>query len=89
HSRGATVDLTLMRCEGAECTPLDMGTEFDFFDPLANTASPRITAQQRANRERLRAAMQRRGFANYPMEWWHYTLTLDPAPTLLYDIPVR
>ena len=89
HSKGATVDLTLMRCDGAKCTPLDMGTEFDFFDPLANTDSPRITAQQRASRERLRMAMERRGFANYPMEWWHYTLKLDPVPALLYDIPVR
>lgn len=89
HSKGATVDLTLLKCEGTKCTPLDMGTAFDFFDPLANTADPRITAAQKANRQRLLDAMVKHGFANYPMEWWHYTLEMRPAPALLYDIPLR
>ena len=42
HSRGATLDLTLLQCDGrdAACTPLDMGTEFDFFGTRANTDSP-------------------------------------------------
>jgi D-alanyl-D-alanine dipeptidase len=66
-----------------------MGTAFDFFDPLANTADPRITAAQKANRQRLLDAMVKHGFANYPMEWWHYTLEMRPAPALLYDIPLR
>src|SRR5690606_32366718 len=58
HSRAATVDLTLLDCTGgAGCVPLDMGTPFDFFDPLANTADPRITPAQRANRDALVEAM--------------------------------
>jgi D-alanyl-D-alanine dipeptidase len=90
HSRGATIDLTLMRCDAsATCTPLDMGTDFDFFDQLANTDSPRVTPQQRANRERLREAMQRAGFGNYPMEWWHYTLSPEPAPATFFDVPIE
>ena len=89
HSRGLTVDLTLARCEAGTCTPLDMGTPFDFFDERAHTDSPRITAQQRAGRERLRDAMARHGFRNYPLEWWHYTLDRgEPQPPLL-DVPVR
>lgn len=90
HSRGATVDLTVMRCEptGA-CEPLDMGTQFDFFDPLANTDSPRITDRQRANRSRLRAAMEQGGFRNYPLEWWHYTLDPEPEPKVFYDFAIR
>lgn len=88
HSRGATVDLTLMRCDG-KCEPLDMGTPFDFFDPRAHTDSPAVTAAQRANRHRLRDAMQAVGFANYPMEWWHYTLPLDPPATQAYDLPIQ
>ena len=90
HSRGATVDLTLMQCnvDGA-CAPLDMGTPFDFFDPLANTDSPDATPEQRVNRHRLRNAMRQAGFRNYPMEWWHYTLDPEPAPGVFYDVPVR
>ncbi|BDU17186.1 M15 family metallopeptidase [Lysobacter auxotrophicus] len=90
HSRGATVDLTLLRCEGsAACVPLDMGTQFDFFDPLANTDSPRITPAQRANRERLRDAMRLAGLKNYPMEWWHFTLDPEPAPKRFFDVPIE
>ena len=90
HSRGATLDLTLLVCdEGGTCTPLDMGTEFDFFDPLANTDSPRIDATQLANRHRLREAMARRGFENYALEWWHYTRRPEPTPLQAYDVPIR
>lgn len=91
HSRGATVDLTLMQCEadGSACRPLDMGTPFDFFDPSANTDSPRATPAQHANRDRLRQAMQRAGFRNYPMEWWHFTLDPEPAPKTFFDVPLK
>lgn len=90
HSRGATVDLTLLDCSGGSaCNPVDMGTDFDFFDPLANTGSKMATAAQREHRLRLKAAMEAAGFRNYPQEWWHYTLALEPAPVLLYDVPVE
>lgn len=90
HSRGATVDVGLLRCRAAlSCEPVDMGTGFDLFDPRANTASPDIGAAQRANRQRLVDAMLAHGFANYPMEWWHYTLQPEPAPRLAHDFPVR
>lgn len=89
HSRGATVDLTLLDCAGGACRPLDMGTPFDFFDPLANTDSPDITPVQRGNRQQLREAMERHGFHNYPMEWWHYTFRPEPSPDLYHDVPVE
>ena len=90
HSRGATVDLTLMRCDASDaCAPLDMGTPFDFFDPLANTDSPGATPEQRANRERLGEAMRRAGLRNYPMEWWHFTLDPEPAPKQFFDVPIE
>lgn len=88
HSRGATLDLTLMRCDGTRCTPLDMGTDFDFFDPRAHTDDPGITATQRANRQRLLHAMTTEGFINYPLEWWHYSLPSAAADTI-YDVPVE
>jgi len=90
HSRGATIDLTLMRCDASgACTPLDMGTDFDFFDPLANTDSPHATPEQRANRNRLRDAMRSAGLRNYPMEWWHFTLDPEPAPSTFFDVPIE
>jgi D-alanyl-D-alanine dipeptidase len=89
HSRAATVDLTLERCADGACAPLDMGTDFDLFGPRANTGSPLASPAQRANRERLRKAMAAQGFRNYPLEWWHYTLSPEPAPDLMYDVPVE
>jgi D-alanyl-D-alanine dipeptidase len=90
HSRGATLDLTLLDCSGGHaCEPVDMGTQFDFFDPRANTESPLATLAQRQNRQRLRTAMEAAGFSNYSQEWWHYTLALVPAPVLLYDVPIE
>lgn len=88
HSRGATVDLTLLQCTDAGCEPLHMGTPFDLFDPLSSTDAPVPEAAQ-ANRQRLLAAMQIRGFGNYPQEWWHYTLQPEPDPCTAYDVPVR
>ena len=89
HSRGATIDLTLARCEGQTCTELDMGTSYDYFDELAHTDAPGIGTQQRRNRDLLRSAMREQGFANYELEWWHYTLSPEPKPQLMYDVPVR
>jgi CubicO group peptidase (beta-lactamase class C family)/D-alanyl-D-alanine dipeptidase len=91
HSRGATADLTLMRCDDRDthCAPFDMGTGFDWFGIQAHTDWPQATPAEHANRERLRSAMQREGFANYPMEWWHYTLSPEPSPHVMFDVPVR
>lgn len=89
HSRGATTDLGLLRCDAtAHCEPLDMGTPFDFFGERANTDFPGISDTQRADRKRLQVAMESAGFANYPMEWWHYTLKPEPTPLLQYDVPI-
>jgi D-alanyl-D-alanine dipeptidase len=91
HSRGGTMDLTLQQCDahGAHCTPLDMGTPFDFFDVRAHTDAPDVTPAQHANRLRLRTAMEREGFKNYPLEWWHYTWAAEPTPHTIYDVPVK
>jgi len=91
HSRGATVDLTLMQCDAtdAHCAPLDMGTDFDYFGTLANTDSPEASAAQHTNREILKRAMEREGFRHYAMEWWHYTLSPEPSPDTIYDVAVQ
>jgi D-alanyl-D-alanine dipeptidase len=70
HSLGATVDIGLTKA-GA---PLDFGSGFDLFDSRSATGSKAVSPQAQANRAKLAALMGRHGFANYPREWWHYTL---------------
>ena len=91
HSRGATMDLTLEQCDrsGRKCTPLDMGTDFDFFDVRANTDNAGVSELQHQNRLRLRDAMEKEGFQNYPQEWWHYTFKPEPSPDRQFDFVVR
>ena len=86
----AGVDLTVLRCDahGASCEPLDMGTDFDFFGTRANTDSPEVSAEQRANRQLLLKAMDAQGFSNYAMEWWHYSFRFQPPLEMLYDVPI-
>ncbi len=111
HSRGSTVDLTLVpfppplqpEYRGGEplaaCTlpsaqrfpdsSLDMGTGYDCFDPLAHTVSPDAPKLALQNRLLLRSAMERHGFRNLPVEWWHYTLVDEPYPATYFDFEVR
>ncbi|WP_456362428.1 M15 family metallopeptidase [Xanthomonas arboricola] len=89
HSRGATLDLGLLDCRHGACAAVDMGTAFDFFDTRAHTDAPEITDAQRAQRRRLLRAMAAEGFANYPMEWWHFTFRSEPTPNTAYDVPVE
>ena len=87
HSRGSTVDLTVVRrSDGAE---LDMGTPFDFFGPESGAGHAGLTYAQSANRRLLADAMQAHGFEPYPAEWWHFTLADEPYPETYFDFPVR
>lgn len=73
HSWGIAVDITLIRLsDGKEC---DMGGHHDLLDPSSATDYPHLTAAQRANRQRLRRAMEAAGMRNYSAEWWHYYLS--------------
>jgi D-alanyl-D-alanine dipeptidase len=87
HSRGSTVDLTIVRLEdGAE---LDMGTLFDYFGPESAGDYPHLTELQRANRRLLADVMQAHGFVPYEAEWWHFTLRNEPYPETYFSFPVR
>jgi zinc D-Ala-D-Ala dipeptidase len=86
HSRGSTVDLTIIDAHGTE---LDMGTCFDFFDLSSWTASQAVSVQQRANRMLLRTAMVLHDFMPVEEEWWHFTLKNEPYPQTWFDFPVR
>ncbi|MFD9339004.1 M15 family metallopeptidase [Streptomyces sp. NPDC060028] len=86
HSRGSTVDVTLV--DLATRRPLDMGTPFDFFDPLAHTDSPLVGAAARADRQVLKQALGGQGFVNLPEEWWHFTYKPEAFPDTYFDFPV-
>jgi D-alanyl-D-alanine dipeptidase len=87
HSRGSTVDLTLVR--RGDGVALDMGTPFDFFSPRSWPSDRQVGTEARANRMLLAQAMRRRGFAPYDKEWWHFTLRREPYPHSYFDFPVR
>ncbi|KAF4407152.1 MULTISPECIES: M15 family metallopeptidase [Streptomyces] len=110
HSRGSTVDLTVVRLPALPTRPYvpgeplvpcyapqderfpdnsaDMGTGYDCFDTLSHTEDPRITPEQRANRQLLKSALEEQGFANLPEEWWHFTHRPELFPDTYFDFPV-
>lgn len=78
HSRGSTVDLTIVKLESGK--ELEMGTEFDFFGEESNTYSALVSDAAKVNRQLLLDVMNKHGFDNYRMEWWHFELRDEPFP---------
>lgn len=87
HSRGSTVDLTLVRL--ADSQELDMGSPYDFFDPVSWPSDTSITAAQQVNRLKLREVMLAHGFRPLDTEWWHFTLEGEPYTDVYFDFPVQ
>ena len=86
HSRGSTIDITLVYTRGPRCgEELDMGSPWDFFGPISWVDSPEINATQKANRLLLLNIMTRCGFRSYSKEWWHFTLNNEPFPDTYFD----
>ena len=87
HTRGSTVDLTLIDLNtGEEC---DMGGPYDFFGPLSHHDYEALSTEQRSNRKFLKSIMSNHGFRSYSKEWWHYTLRGEPHPDTYFDFEVR
>ena len=87
HSRGSTIDLTIVNlADGAE---FDMGTSWDFFDPLSWPLSDQVSLSQRANRDTLREVMIAGGFRPLDEEWWHFTLDEEPYPDRYFNFKVE
>lgn len=70
HSRGNTVDLTLVDENGAE---LEMPTGFDDFSDKADRDYSDCTENAANNAEILQILMEKHGFTGYFGEWWHYS----------------
>ena len=87
HSRGSTVDLTLINVEN--CEDIDMGGTYDFFGEVSSHNTSQISPEQKKNRELLRLIMRKYGFRSYSKEWWHYTYDAEPYPDTYFDFPVK
>lgn len=87
HSRGSTVDLTLIDLQSGR--ELDMGTHWDHFGPDSWPTSPRPTAAQRAHRMLLQSVMTRHGFRGLKEEWWHFTLEDEPFADRYFDFVIE
>ncbi len=71
HSRGNTVDVTLVDNDGSD---VPMPTAFDDFSPLADRDYSDITNETAVkNAELLEAVMKDAGFKPYSGEWWHFS----------------
>lgn len=87
HSRGSTIDLTIIHAE--TCEEVDMGSTYDFFGEISHQDTSEITEEQKRNRELLKDIMRKYGFRPYSEEWWHYTFTPEPYPDTYFDFPVK
>jgi len=70
HNRGAAVDLTIVDLSTGK--PLPMPSYYDDFSEKAHHSYQGGTAEQRANRAKLRRIMEKYGFEALANEWWHY-----------------
>lgn len=87
HTRGAAVDLTLLRNDNGQA--LEMGTRFDFMDPLSHPSCTDINDTAYANRQFLQQLMSKHGFHGLKTEWWHFNLLDEPFPERYFDFLVE
>jgi zinc D-Ala-D-Ala dipeptidase len=70
HNRGCAVDLTMYDLKTGRAVEMP-----SLYDEMSERSAPTYTggtAEQRARREQLRAAMESEGFTVNPDEWWHF-----------------
>lgn len=87
HSRGSTVDLTIVNTKTGK--ELDMGSSYDFFGEISHPFYKKLTKKQFKNRMFLRNTMLKFGFRPYEKEWWHFTLRNEPFPKTYFNFPVK
>ena len=85
HSRGSTIDLTIITKNGSF---VDMGGTFDLFSEISHPDYKKITKEQRNNRKILHDAMIKAGFNGLDSEWWHFTLKNEPYPDTYFDFDI-
>ena len=86
HTRGSTVDLTLIKKDGSF---VDMGGTFDLFSEISHPDYKKLTREQKKNRKILRDAMLKAGFEGIDSEWWHFTLKNEPFPDTYFNFDIE
>ena len=86
HTRGSTVDLTIIKKDGSF---VDMGGTFDLFSEISHPDYEYITDEQKHNRQILHDAMIKAGFKGLDSEWWHFTLKDEPYQDTYFDFDVE
>lgn len=86
HTRGSTVDLTIIKKDGGF---VDMGGTFDLFSEVSHPGYTNITEEQKSNRQILHDAMINAGFKAIDSEWWHFTLEDEPYKNTYFDFDVE
>ena len=80
HSRGNTIDLTLVDTHGQE---LEMPTGFDDFSAKADRNYSDCSEIAANNAQLLEILMEKHGFSGYFGEWWHFSdTTAYPVETV-------
>ena len=74
HSKGNTVDITLLNADGTE---IPMPTGFDDFSAKADRDYSDCTEEEANHARLLEAIMQQCGFTPYFGEWWHFSDQTD------------
>lgn len=88
HTRGSTVDLTVVKYKKGKAIELDMGTPWDFLDPASHPSSDAVSQIAQHNRKQLQYIMEQEGFAPLSTEWWHFSLVSEVNTDTYYDFPV-
>ena len=86
HTRGSTVDLTIIKKDGGF---VDMGGTFDLFSEVSHPDYQNITDEQKQNRKILHDAMIKAGFNGIDSEWWHFTLKDEPFKDVYFDFDIE
>lgn len=86
HSRGSTIDLNIV--DTVDGRALEMGTRFDFMDPLSHPDNRDVAPLIYQNRQFLKKFMNDFDWLGIDQEWWHFTFTLEPFPETYFNFPV-
>ena len=86
HTRGSTVDLTIIKKDGSF---VDMGGTFDLFSEISHPDYKKLTKEQKKNRKILYNAMVKAGFKGIDSEWWHFTLENEPYPDTYFNFDIE
>ncbi len=87
HSRGSTVDLTLVDLDFN--LEINMGSIVGFLDKKSGNSNKKLIQDELRNREYLRKVMNKYGFIGIDQEWWHFTLKDEPYPNIYFNFDIK